>query len=288
MGPRAQLLLLLGLLSCCCRGEEQVKLLSGSDAVFRADVSDRPSEITWLIGRDKIVDLEQGRLPDFYRMKERVVADLEKGTLILKVVTPADSGQYRANRLVEGKIFTNDFRLLVFDHVCPVVIRNSTTGNNVTLQCKCSDRGAQPSKYEWYNHTSRLSGEESLMVQKGESAQLYRCVASNDLSKSEANVTVPAQTTASGKRSYGLYGLIILPIIIVFIGLGVLHRKGRHQDGGKQSGNQEPGAGHQDGGKQSGNQGPGAGHQDGGKQSGNQGPGADPDLLALEETSSLL
>ncbi|XP_069802295.1 uncharacterized protein [Dendropsophus ebraccatus] len=223
MGPRAQLLLLLGLLSCCCRGEEQVKLLSGSDAVFRADVSDRPSEITWLIGRDKIVDLEQGRLPDFYRMKERVVADLEKGTLILKVVTPADSGQYRANRLVEGKIFTNDFRLLVF---------------------------------------------------------------------------------ASGKRSYGLYGLIILPIIIVFIGLGVLHRKGRHQDGGKQSGNQEPGAGHQDGGKQSGNQepgaghqdggkqsgnqGPGAGHQDGGKQSGNQGPGADPDLLALEETSSLL
>ncbi|XP_069801273.1 hemicentin-1-like isoform X1 [Dendropsophus ebraccatus] len=175
-------------------GEEQITAATGSDVTFSADVSDRPSEISWYRDKSKIVDLEEGRPPHIYSLEDRIVADLEQGTLILQRATPADSGQYRAESVVRGKRSTEVFRLQVSDHVCQVGIDNTTMENSVMLRCTCSAEGAPPSKYEWFDRNAHLLSEDpTVSVLKGKKPQMYRCAASNDVSGSNATIIVPAR-----------------------------------------------------------------------------------------------
>ncbi|XP_069801274.1 neural cell adhesion molecule 1-like isoform X2 [Dendropsophus ebraccatus] len=176
------------------QGEEQITAATGSDVTFSADVSDRPSEISWYRDKSKIVDLEEGRPPHIYSLEDRIVADLEQGTLILQRATPADSGQYRAESVVRGKRSTEVFRLQVSDHVCQVGIDNTTMENSVMLRCTCSAEGAPPSKYEWFDRNAHLLSEDpTVSVLKGKKPQMYRCAASNDVSGSNATIIVPAR-----------------------------------------------------------------------------------------------
>ncbi|XP_073524844.1 uncharacterized protein [Phyllobates terribilis] len=193
---RAVYLLLLSIVSWC-RGEEQITGVTGSNVTFRASVNVRPSEINWLKNEIKIVDLEEGKEPDFYRfynIKERVIVNLAEKTFTLLDVIPGDSGRYKAMLLVDGTYQNLFFSLRVLDPVCNVSVQNTTVGNNVTLRCFCSSDGAEPVQYEWRNVSHRLSVQQNLTVSMGEKPQTLWCIASNQVSSSNATITVPPRT----------------------------------------------------------------------------------------------
>ncbi|XP_069616533.1 basement membrane-specific heparan sulfate proteoglycan core protein-like [Ranitomeya imitator] len=190
---RAVFLLLLSIFSWC-RGEEQITKVTGSNVTFRASGDVQPSEITWLKNEIKIMDLEEGKEPDFYgfyNIKDRVDLNLTEKTFILRDVSPEDSGLYKAVLLVNGRITDLFFSLLVLDPVCKVSVQTMTVWHNVTLSCSCSSDGARPSQYKWRNVSHRVSDQQNLTVSMGKEPQTLWCVASNKVSSSEATVTVP-------------------------------------------------------------------------------------------------
>ncbi|XP_073524847.1 uncharacterized protein [Phyllobates terribilis] len=220
---------LLLLLSVCarCRGEEQITGVTGSNVTFRASVIVRPSEINWLKNEIKIVDLEEGKEPDFYRfynIKERVIVNLAEKTFTLLDVIPGDSGRYKAMLLVDG-IFTNIFfSLRVLDPVCNVSVLNTTVGNNVTLRCSCSSDGAEPAQYEWRNVSHRLSVQQNLTVSMGEKPQTLWCIASNEVSSSNATIIVPPRTPDYHWR-LRIFIAVLVTLILIIIVLFVLYKK---------------------------------------------------------------
>ncbi|XP_056410571.1 uncharacterized protein LOC130346964 [Hyla sarda] len=198
-----------------------VPAVTGSDVTFSTDVSNHPTEITWFRDRSMIVELEEGRPPNFYRWGDRVITDLQSGTFILKSVTPEDSGEYKVERLVQGHITEEVFTLLVQDPVCKVEIRNITKENNVTLRCTCPDQSAPP-KYKWVNESEHVVSEDwPLTVQKTNDQQWYGCEAWNDVSRSNATVILPALIDP-GSLSAGSSTLIITVIIIILIILFII------------------------------------------------------------------
>ncbi|XP_044140245.1 uncharacterized protein LOC122930735 [Bufo gargarizans] len=221
-GSGAAVLLFFGLVSWS-RGQETIKKLSGSNVTFKVDVTAGPTEIAWYQRTDKIVDLEVGSEPFFYSLKNRTVPDLSKGTLLLMDVSPADSGSYRAQLLIGGSYKNVYFSLQVFDRVCQVVIRNSTQENNVTLWCTCSaPSAAPPTRYQWSNESSRsVSDLQKITVQRADKEQLLRCNASNEVSWTDATITVPAK--ANNGRSHiaaiicAIVGVIIIIIAIILL-----------------------------------------------------------------------
>ncbi|XP_075188882.1 uncharacterized protein LOC142280667 isoform X2 [Anomaloglossus baeobatrachus] len=101
-----------------CRGAGEFTVFTGSDVTFVANVSDRASEISWQKQDIKIIDLEQGKEPDFYphyNIQDRVSASLEAKTFTLRNVVPADSGSYKAVLLINGKLQDEFFNLLVLE-----------------------------------------------------------------------------------------------------------------------------------------------------------------------------
>ncbi|XP_069616527.1 uncharacterized protein [Ranitomeya imitator] len=212
------------LLSVWCRGEEQMTKVTGSSVTFRAGGDVQPSEITWLKDETKIVDLEEGKEPDFYgfyNIKDRVDANLTEKTFILRDVTPEDSGLYKAVLLVNGRITDLFFSLRVLDPVCKVSVQNTNVGNNVTLNCSCSSDGARPSQYKWQNVTHRVSDQQNLTVSMGKEPQTLWCVASNEVSSSEATVTVPRRGPDLDKRPHYpiIAAVLLILIVLVIIGL---------------------------------------------------------------------
>ncbi|XP_077155460.1 uncharacterized protein LOC143817877 isoform X2 [Ranitomeya variabilis] len=177
-----------------CRGEEQITKVTGSSVTFRAGGDVQPSEITWLKNEIKIVDLEEGKEPDFYgfyNIKDRVDLNLMEKIFILQDLTPEDSGLYKAVLLVDGQFRNLFFSLRVLDPVCKVSVQTMTVRHNVTLSC--SSDGARPSKYEWRNITHRVSDQQNLTVSMGKEPQTLWCVVSNEVSRSNATITVPGR-----------------------------------------------------------------------------------------------
>ncbi|CAJ0947001.1 unnamed protein product [Ranitomeya imitator] len=187
------------------RREEQITKVTGSSVTFRASGDVQPSEITWLKNEIKIVDLEEGKKPDFYgfyNIKDRVDLNLTEKTFILRDVSPEDSGLYKAVLLVNGRI-TDLFSVcwcscsnllsvtVIPQSVCKVSVQTMTVWHNVTLSCSCSSDGARPSQYKWRNVSHRVSDQQNLTVSMGKEPQTLWCVASNEVSSSEATVTVP-------------------------------------------------------------------------------------------------
>ncbi|XP_069616532.1 uncharacterized protein [Ranitomeya imitator] len=218
------------LLSVWCRGEEQMTKVTGSSVTFRAGGDVQPSEITWLKDETKIVDLEEGKEPDFYgfyNIKDRVDANLTEKTFILRDVTPEDSGLYKAVLLVNGRITDLFFSLRVLDPVCKVSVQNTNVGNNVTLNCSCSSDGARPSQYKWQNVTHRVSDQQNLTVSMGKEPQTLWCVASNEVSSSEATVTVPRRGPDLDKRPHYPIIAAVLLILIVLVIIGLVLKYGR-------------------------------------------------------------
>ncbi|XP_073524846.1 lymphocyte function-associated antigen 3-like isoform X4 [Phyllobates terribilis] len=218
---RAVYLLLLSIVSWC-RGEEQITGVTGSNVTFRASVNVRPSEINWLKNEIKIVDLEEGKEPDFYRfynIKERVIVNLAEKTFTLLDVIPGDSGRYKAMLLVDGTYQNLFFSLRVLDPVCNVSVQNTTVGNNVTLRCFCSSDGAEPVQYEWRNVSHRLSVQQNLTVSMGEKPQTLWCIASNQVSSSNATITVPPRTPEStgAYRSHIIIAVTAITITIIVL-----------------------------------------------------------------------
>ncbi|XP_077153916.1 uncharacterized protein LOC143816869 [Ranitomeya variabilis] len=214
------------LLSAWCRGQEQITKLSGSSVTFRASGDVQPSEITWLKEEIKIVDLEEGKEPDFYgfyNIKDRVDANLTEKTFILRDVTPEDSGMYKAVLLVDGRITNLFFSLRVLDPVCKVSVQNTTVGHNVTLSCSCSSDGAQPSQYKWRNVTHHVSDQQDLTISMGKEPQTLLCNASNKVSSSNATVTVPPREPDLVQRSHNyIIPAILVPLIVLVIIIGLV------------------------------------------------------------------
>ncbi|XP_073407136.1 uncharacterized protein [Dendrobates tinctorius] len=219
MKPAAVVLLLLSVCAWC-RGEEQITKVSGSVVTFRVNADVRPSEITWLKNENKIVELEEGREPDFYPfydIKDRVGVNLTEKTFTLQAVTPEDSGAYKAVLLVDDRLLNDFFSLRVLDPVCNVSIQNTIVGHNVTLSCSCSSGGARPSQYKWQNGITE-SDQQILTVSMGKEPKTLWCVASNEVSSSNATVTVPHQVPDLKERSHSIIAAVLV-ILIVFIGL---------------------------------------------------------------------
>ncbi|XP_066455310.1 uncharacterized protein [Eleutherodactylus coqui] len=193
----AAVLLLLLVVFGCCRGLEPIKECPGNIVTFTAAASARPLEINWFNYSSKIVEVEEGRDPFYYTCQGRCIVDLPQRTLIVKNVSPADSGTYRAAVLVGGTLEDTIFRLLVDDPVCSVTIGNTTVENNVTLQCVYSCSGAAPAKCKWYKLDSgnyrNVSDRCNITVHKEEKTQLYKCVACNEAFNSSATFTVPSK-----------------------------------------------------------------------------------------------
>ncbi|XP_040278717.1 uncharacterized protein LOC120994316 [Bufo bufo] len=227
-GSGAAVLLFFCLVSWS-RGQETIKKLSGSNVTFKVDVTAGPTEIAWFRGTDKIIDLEVGSEPFFYSLKERTVPDLSKGTLLLRDVSPADSGPYSARLLIGGSYINVNFRLQVFDRVCQVVIQNSTQENNVTLSCTCSaPSAAPPTRYQWYNWSGHsVSDLQNITMQKEDKEQLLRCNASNEVSWTNATITVPAKDNDRRSHSAIIYAIVgtILFILIILLSTIFLCRK---------------------------------------------------------------
>ncbi|XP_066457618.1 uncharacterized protein [Eleutherodactylus coqui] len=193
MESAAALLLLLGVFCGCC-GLELIDECPGNNVTFTAAASARPLQIHWFKDNSEIVEVKEGRKPFYYILQDRVIIDLPQRTLILKNVTPADSGSYRAAVLVGGTLENTNFRLLV-DDLCNVIIYDVTVENKVKLQCICSSPGAAPSECNWYKWDSGnyylVSDECRITVRKEEKTQLYKCVACNKVSNKYATFTVP-------------------------------------------------------------------------------------------------
>ncbi|XP_075710851.1 lymphocyte function-associated antigen 3 isoform X4 [Rhinoderma darwinii] len=115
MASGVALLLLLGVFSMC-RGEEQFKILTGSNVTFKVPTNVSYSEINWLKNSNKIVDLLQGLPPHFYTLKNRVIASFNDGTFTLMNVSPDDGGQYRADVVVGGFVLDRYFSLQVYEN----------------------------------------------------------------------------------------------------------------------------------------------------------------------------
>ncbi|XP_077155461.1 uncharacterized protein LOC143817877 isoform X3 [Ranitomeya variabilis] len=212
-----------------CPGEEQITKVTGSSVTFRAGGDVQPSEITWLKNEIKIVDLEEGKEPDFYgfyNIKDRVDLNLMEKIFILQDLTPEDSGLYKAVLLVDGQFRNLFFSLRVLDPVCKVSVQNTTVGHNVTLSCSCSSDGAQPLQYKWRNVTHQVSGQQNLTisdqqnltVSMGKEPQTLWCVASNEVSSSKATITVPPRVPEEKKTGvYGSHHIIIAVSAITIV-----------------------------------------------------------------------
>ncbi|KAM4044277.1 uncharacterized protein ACNLHF_008272 [Anomaloglossus baeobatrachus] len=201
-----------------CRGAGEFTVFTGSDVTFVANVSDRASEISWQKQDIKIIDLEQGKEPDFYphyNIQDRVSASLEAKTFTLRNVVPADSGSYKAVLLINGKLQDEFFNLLVLastDRVCNVSIRNMTKEHIVWLWCLCSSDGAAPSQYEWFNGSQSVSSQQNITVSMQKEPQILKCVASNRVSYSSATITVPRRRER--RPHLALIPGVLVPIII--------------------------------------------------------------------------
>ncbi|XP_075710849.1 lymphocyte function-associated antigen 3 isoform X2 [Rhinoderma darwinii] len=222
MASGVALLLLLGVFSMC-RGEEQFKILTGSNVTFKVPTNVSYSEINWLKNSNKIVDLLQGLPPHFYTLKNRVIASFNDGTFTLMNVSPDDGGQYRADVVVGGFVLDRYFSLQVYDHVCKVLVHNTTMEKNVTLTCTCASQSASPSKYEWFNKSHHLVSERQILrVSQQGDPQTFLCSASNEVSQSNASYTVPAARRPENNRTHIV--IIISLLLIAAIIAGVFYR----------------------------------------------------------------
>ncbi|CAN2387702.1 hypothetical protein PRIEUP_LOCUS12021, partial [Pristimantis euphronides] len=220
----ALLLLLLSVLSGC-QAEKLIEVLSGRNVSFKAEASAPPTEINWYKDESKVVDVEDGTPPYYYKLRNRVLVDLVNRTFILINVTLNDNGRYRAAALVNSNFENSYNRLQVIDPVCEVVIHSIIHENHVMLHCNCTNHGAPPAKYEWYNGSDPLvSQEQSITVLRKGKPQLFKCVASNEVSNNMATFLVlPKDVPGIGVHQSG-HDLLLLSLVILRSGSGILNR----------------------------------------------------------------
>ncbi|XP_071995102.1 uncharacterized protein [Engystomops pustulosus] len=182
--------------------------------------------MSWLVNGSKLVDLEEGQAPYFYGERgDRAAADLGEKTLILKNVTPGDSGEYRATLLLQGQLFHKDFRLQVYDHVCPVRVSADVAGDSVTLQCSCSGPGPPPSWYEWRSSGGPVfNTTQNITVPTREDPQPITCVARNEVTNTSDTFSVPAKSEDVGGRSLQALWVLLL-LFLLFVVLGWYYRE---------------------------------------------------------------
>ncbi|XP_077335474.1 lymphocyte function-associated antigen 3 [Lithobates pipiens] len=148
-----------------------------------------PSEINWKINGDRLVDMEVNSQvePLFYRLQDRATIDRTNGVLTIKNLTTGDSGDYKAEALVNNIYQYTDIKLTVQAFVDDPTITDQSTEEKIVLYCNCSTPGVT---YEWFNRTESVGKGQWYSEPRPEHDVTRTCVVSNEVSKKSSSITI--------------------------------------------------------------------------------------------------
>ncbi|XP_077335661.1 CD48 antigen-like [Lithobates pipiens] len=185
------LFLLLGALLLGAGAQQTVLKAVGSEVIMKPKYTGNPSEINWKINGNRLVDMEvnsQNKPPMFYRLQDRASIDRTNGVLTIRDLRIEDSGDYRAEALVNNNYQYTDITLTV--RACPDKpnITNKTTKENIVLYCESSTPGVT---YKWFTQTESVGKGQSYSEPRPEHDVTLTCFVENEVCKKNSSITIP-------------------------------------------------------------------------------------------------
>ncbi|XP_073473680.1 uncharacterized protein [Aquarana catesbeiana] len=226
---------LLGALLLGAGAQQKPLKLVGSEVIMEPKYTGNPSEINWKINGNKLVDMELNSQdePTFYRLGDRATIDRTNGRLTIRDLTTGDSGDYRAEALVNNVYQYTDITLTV--RACPdePKITNQTTEENIVLTCKSFTLGVT---YEWFNQTGSVGKEQSYSEPRPKNYDVnLTCVVDNEVCKKSSSILIryiPEKHPVPVGTIIVIFVVLLLVLLILFaIALLHHHREKPHVKG---------------------------------------------------------
>ncbi|XP_067402118.1 lymphocyte function-associated antigen 3 isoform X2 [Emydura macquarii macquarii] len=220
----APLLPLLGALLVCIRSQDQKSAFAivGEDFTFSPKVNKTITEITWKKGKNKVAELEGGRLPEYFPPldKGRGVLDGSSGNLTIRNVNVNDAAEYEAQVLAAGsnQLQITKFVLEVLD---PPSLELNCSVTNDQISISCESHFSKKVTYSW-NHAGKgeVIKADGSVVQFEKNADLpEQVVCTIEVSKTKISSSIslsacPQESSESLTR--GRAGIIAF-VVIVFL-----------------------------------------------------------------------
>ncbi|XP_064167004.1 lymphocyte function-associated antigen 3-like isoform X1 [Anguilla rostrata] len=192
--------------------------LPNGSITLKANVSGIIEEILWKWNGHKVFELDQISRDEYGQFIGRIDFDSTTGDLTISGLTESDSGIYRAEAHVQGKLQYSQHSVEIIDPVTDPIVTCQKSGSMLTLIC-ASDLSPL-TVYSWEGPKGpMLSSGSELHLESAENGDsVYTCVVKNPASESREAFAL--------HRCFSAQGSIVINLAISFgvisVVLGVL------------------------------------------------------------------
>ncbi|XP_040190072.1 uncharacterized protein LOC120921625 isoform X2 [Rana temporaria] len=215
------LLTVLGVLLLGAGAQQTEVKLVGSEVIMVPKYTGNPTEINWKINGNKLVDMELNTPdePTFYHLKNRTTIDRTNGRLTIRNLTIGDSGDYKAEVLVNSVYQYTEIKLTV--RACPDVptITDQSTKDRIILFCESSTPGVT---YEWRINKISVGTNQLYNESRPKEDVTLTCFVDNEVCKKNVSKTILYTAEPSGPSGGGIAGIVFVVIIVIVICLLLL------------------------------------------------------------------
>uniref|UniRef100_A0A668AKE0 Ig-like domain-containing protein n=1 Tax=Myripristis murdjan TaxID=586833 RepID=A0A668AKE0_9TELE len=192
LSPSAMSLCTLCLSLCPGAVDTILYAQSGHEATLRPTIHGQPENIFWTHDGNKVIQFDGSEEKVYSTYKNRIILDWGSGDLTIKDLTPEDSGQYRLEVNIQGKLhsFLQDLEVAKPTISCEL---NDASGSEprAMLMCSVGTKNLSAStEFVWKLLEEQKPGQELPISLGGKNDdEEYCCVVSNPVSAKNATFT---------------------------------------------------------------------------------------------------
>ncbi|KAM4710747.1 uncharacterized protein FYW61_021472 [Anableps anableps] len=217
-------------LAVCVAAEETIFARLGGEVTLKpkaGSVTDATKSITWKVGKDIAVELDEGHVEYFRHFQERSNLDNRTGELTITSLKNSDTNKYTIK--IENNPSDHIIHLIVLSPVAVPTISSSCSedASMCTLTCEGNTTGEVQVTYIWMSDNTEVSdySEKSYTVKEDSfGVREFSCKMKNPVSEESSKpFSNPYKAAQSGpKISTGLTVFVILLVVVIMV--VIVHR----------------------------------------------------------------